>query len=145
MLAEYQDRVLIGRQHSWPAGRYSALAGFVEVGESIEEAVARELNEEAGIVVDDVSYVASQPWPFPSQLMIACIAVARNDEVNLDANELEHVLWASRDDVRAAFAGSPDALFIAPPPYAIAHTLLQRWLGEPGSDDQPSTRVRAWG
>lgn len=130
MLAEYEDRVLVGRQHRWPQGRYSALAGFVEVGESIEEAVARELHEEAGVVVGDVRYVASQPWPFPSQLMIACIARAESDAINLDANELEHALWASRDDVRAALAGSPDALFLAPPPYAIANTLLSAWVAE---------------
>ena len=129
MLAEYESKVLVGRQHRWPQGRYSALAGFVEVGESIEEAVARELHEEAGIVVGDVRYVASQPWPFPSQLMIACIARSQSDAINLDANELEHAFWASRDDIRAALAGSPDAPFLAPPPYAIAHTLLTAWLG----------------
>lgn len=130
MLAEYEGRVLVGRQHRWPQGRYSALAGFVEVGESIEEAVARELHEEAGVVVSQVRYVASQPWPFPSQLMIACIARAGSSEIKLDANELEHALWATRDDIRAALAASPDAPFLAPPPYAIAHTLLSAWLNE---------------
>jgi len=128
MLAEYRGRVLVGRQHRWPQGRYSALAGFVEVGESIEEAVARELHEEAGVVVGPVRYVASQPWPFPSQLMIACIAQAESDAIHLDANELEHALWADRDEVRAALAATADAPFLAPPPYAIAHTLLTRWV-----------------
>ncbi|KRB85433.1 NADH pyrophosphatase [Sphingomonas sp. Root710] len=130
MLAEYEGRVLVGRQHRWPKGRYSALAGFIEVGESIEEAVARELHEEAGVVVSDVRYVASQPWPFPSQLMIACIARAESSEISLDANELEHALWATRDDIRAALEASDDAPFLAPPPYAIAHTLLSTWLSE---------------
>ncbi|MET0375854.1 MAG: NAD(+) diphosphatase [Rhizorhabdus sp.] len=141
MLAEYEGGVLVGRQHRWPEGRYSALAGFVEVGESIEEAVARELHEEAGVVVRDVRYVASQPWPFPSQLMIACIAQAESNAINLDANELEHALWASREDIRGALSGSPDAPFLAPPPYAIAHTLLTAWLGETGGD-QPTMRAR---
>lgn len=145
MLAEHGDRVLVGRQHRWPKGRYSALAGFVEVGESIEEAVARELHEEAGVVVSAVRYVASQPWPFPSQLMIACIAQAESDAINLDANELEHALWASRDDIRTALAGSPDAPFLAPPPYAIANTLLTAWLGEATDENQPTMRSRPWG
>ena len=145
MLAEYEGRVLVGRQHRWPQGRYSALAGFVEVGESIEEAVARELHEEAGVVVHDVRYIASQPWPFPSQLMIACTARAESDAINLDANELEHALWASRDDIRAALAGAAEAPFLAPPPYAIANTLLTAWLAETAGGDQPTTRSRSWG
>ncbi|MDB5686515.1 MAG: pyrophosphatase [Rhizorhabdus sp.] len=130
MLAEFEGRVLVGRQPRFPKGRYSALAGFVEVGESIEEAVARELHEEAGVVASDVRYVASQPWPFPSQLMIACIASAASAEIVLDTNELEHALWADRAGVLAALRGDADAPFLAPPPYAIAHTLLSRWVGD---------------
>jgi len=130
MLAEYEGRVLLGRGPAWPAGRYSALAGFVEVGESIEEAVARETLEEAGVVVGDVRYVASQPWPFPSSLMIACIAGAEGDALTLDTDELEDAIWVTRDEVRAALDGRPDARFGAPPPYAIAHTLLRTWLGD---------------
>jgi NAD+ diphosphatase len=138
MLAEHGGRVLLGRQHQYPAGRYSALAGFVEPGESIEEAVARELGEEAGLVVDDVRYVASQPWPFPGQLMIACIAEARSDAVTLDGTELEDAMWASRADVRVALAGDPAAPFLAPPPFAIAHTLLRHWVEDssPGSPEE---------
>ncbi|MBV9883418.1 MAG: NAD(+) diphosphatase [Sphingomonadaceae bacterium] len=130
MLAEHEGRVLLGRQPQYPAGRYSALAGFVEPGESIEEAVARELMEEAGIAVRDVRYVTSQPWPFPGQLMIACIASAESDALRLDANELEDAFWASRDEVRAALAGDPAAPFQAPPPFAIANTLLTRWSAD---------------
>lgn len=89
MIAEHQGRALIGRQPSWPAGRYSALAGFLEPGEGIEEAVRREIGEEAGVAVGAVRYVASQPWPFPSQLMIACVAEALSDEITLDTNELQ--------------------------------------------------------
>lgn len=127
MAVEHGDRVLLGRQPSWPAGRYSALAGFVEVGESVEEAVAREVLEEAGVAVDAVRYVASQPWPFPSQLMIACIATARDDALRIDATELEHAFWATRDEVRAALAGDTSR-FIAPPGHAIARSLLAAWV-----------------
>jgi NAD+ diphosphatase len=120
--------VLVGRQRSFPPGRYSALAGFVEPGESIEEAVARELAEEAGVTATAVRYLVSQPWPFPSQLMIACIAPVADDALHLDQLELEDAFWAGPDDVRAALAGTPGARFLAPPPYAIAHTLFARWL-----------------
>lgn len=128
MLAEHGGRVLLGRGPAWPPGRYSALAGFVEVGESIEEAVARETLEEAGVAVGDVRYVASQPWPFPSSLMIACIAQAQGDSLTLDTHELEDAMWVTRAEVLAALDGVPDARFAAPPPYAIAHTLLRAWL-----------------
>lgn len=127
MLAEHDGRVLLGRQPQYPAGRYSALAGFVEPGESIEEAVARELSEEAGIEARDVRYVASQPWPFPGQLMIACTARAASEEVTLDTNELEDAIWVDRSGVKAALDGAPDAPFLAPPHFAIAHTLLAHW------------------
>ena len=127
MLAEHDGRVLLARQHQYPPGRYSALAGFVEPGESIEEAVARELMEEAGVAVTDVRYVASQPWPFPGSLMIACLATAESDELRLDGQELEDGFWASRAEVLAALAGDPAAPFQAPPPFAIANTLLTRW------------------
>jgi NAD+ diphosphatase len=127
MLAEHDGRVLLGRQPQYPPGRYSALAGFVEPGESVEEAVAREIREEAGLDVTDVRYVASQPWPFPGQLMIACIAEAASDAVALDRNELEDAIWADRAGVAAALAGAAGAPFLAPPPFAIAHTLLRYW------------------
>ncbi len=127
MLAEHGGRVLLGRQPVYPPGRYSALAGFVEPGESIEEAVAREFGEEAGIAVANVRYVASQPWPFPGSLMIACLADAADDRLTLDRDELEDAFWATRDEVRAALAGDPAAPFLAPPPFAIANALLRDW------------------
>lgn len=127
MIAEHEGRALVGRQPSWPAGRYSALAGFLEPGESIEEAVAREIFEEAGVRVSGVRYIASQPWPFPSQLMIACVGMAEDDAITLDTHELEDAMWVTRDEVRAALAGSGP--FLAPPRYAIAHTLLTHWAG----------------
>ncbi len=123
-------RVLVGRQAIFPPGRYSALAGFLEPGESVEEAVARELREEAGITVHSVRYIASQPWPFPSQLMIACVAMTDDDSLTIDTTELEDARWIDRAGVVAALAGDPDAPFGPPPPYAIAHTLFTRWLAE---------------
>ncbi|OYX37197.1 MULTISPECIES: NAD(+) diphosphatase [unclassified Sphingomonas] len=126
MIAEHQGRALLGRQPAWPAERYSALAGFLEPGESIEEAVAREIFEEAGVRVSDVRYVASQPWPFPSSLMMACVATAEDDVITLDTNELEDAIWVDRAVVQSVLAGEPGP-FLAPPPYAIAHTLLSAW------------------
>ncbi|UVO51468.1 NAD(+) diphosphatase [Sphingomonas sp. SUN019] len=128
MIAEHDGRALLGRQASWPARRYSALAGFLEPGESIEEAVAREIHEEAGVRVTGVRYISSQPWPFPSQLMIACVGIAEDDAITLDDNELEDAIWVSREEVRSVLSGGEGA-FLAPPPYAIAHTLLSIWAG----------------
>lgn len=128
MLAEHQDRALLGRQPVWPQGRYSALAGFLEVGESIEEAVRREVAEESGVPTGAVRYVASQPWPFPSQLMIACVAEALDDTITIDVHELEDARWFTREEVALALARDPAAPFIAPPAYAIAHTLLRAWV-----------------
>lgn len=128
MLAQHDDAVLLARQPHYPPGRYSALAGFVEPGESIEEAVARELHEEVGIKVANVRYACSQPWPFPSSLMIACIADAAAREILINRTELEHALWVDRSGVAAALAGEAGAPFLAPPSYAIAHSLLGWWL-----------------
>jgi NAD+ diphosphatase len=129
MLAEFEGKALVGRQSRFPPGNYSALAGFLEPGESIEEAVRRELFEEAGIPTGPVRYVASQPWPFGgSQLMIACIAEAEHDAITLDTKELEHAMWITRDEAKAALAGDPTAPFKAPPPFAIAHSLLTAWV-----------------
>ncbi|CAN5425746.1 NAD(+) diphosphatase [soil metagenome] len=128
MLAEHDGRVLVGRQPRFPAGRYSALAGFVEPGETIEEAVARELFEEAGIRVSSIRYVMSQPWPFPSSLMIACIAQAVDDVLTIDATEIEHAFWVDAAGVRAAMEGAEGAPFVAPPAMAVAHHLFRHWL-----------------
>jgi NAD+ diphosphatase len=130
MIAEHGGRALVGRGPNWPPGRYSALAGFMEPGESIEEAVAREIFEEAGVRVNNVRYVASQPWPFPSQLMMACVAQAEHDAITIDPRELQDAIWVSRADVKRALAGDPAAPMIAPPHFAIAHTLLTAWAEE---------------
>lgn len=128
MLVEHDGRLLLGRQPRFPPRRFSALAGFVEPGESIEEAVAREVLEEAGVTVRDVRYVGSQPWPFPSSLMIGCHSLADNPELKVDRTELEEADWFTREEVAAAMSGSEDGRFIAPPPQAIAHHLLKWWL-----------------
>jgi NAD+ diphosphatase len=130
MLAEYEDKVLVGRGIRFPPGRFSALAGFVEPGESFEEAVRRELWEEAGIRIGRVDYLMSQPWPFPSQLMIACMAQALGDALTLDVEEVPEAMWVSREEVRAALAGEESARFLAPPAVAVAHHMLRCWLGD---------------
>lgn len=128
MLAEHEGQLLLGRQPRFPPGRYSALAGFVEVGESIEAAVARELWEEAGIRAHEVRYVGSQPWPFPSSLMIAYLAKAITTDLVIDRTELDDARWFRREEVAAALLGEPGAPFTAPPPFAIAHSLMAHWL-----------------
>ena len=134
MLVEHDGQLLLGRQPRFPEGFYSALAGFVEPGETIEEAVAREVMEEAGVRVKNVDYVMSQPWPFPSQLMIGCHAVAEDDRLIVDRTELEDARWFTREEVASAMAGqgAETPAFIAPPPVAIAHHLLKWWLRQGG-------------
>ena len=128
MLAEHEDSLLLGRQPQYPPGRYSALAGFVETGETIEAAVARELQEEAGIEVADVTYVASQPWPFPSSLMIGCSARALGRGLTIDTTELDDARWFTRDEVAEALRDPDNGAFRPPPRFAVARTLLERWL-----------------
>ena len=128
MLATHDSRVLLGRQPRYPPRRYSALAGFVEPGETIEAAVARELHEEVGIAVTTVAYLASQPWPFPSTLMIGATAEATDDALIIDHAELDDARWFTRAEVAAALAGEEAATFVAPPHYAIARTLLDHWF-----------------
>jgi NAD+ diphosphatase len=116
------DRVVLGRQAHWPTGRYSALAGFVEPGESLEEAVAREVREECGARVTDVRYRSSQPWPFPTSLMLGFHARWIAGEPAIGDEELEDVRWFTRDEI----AGGGVKL---PPPEAIARRLIDEWLG----------------
>jgi len=118
---------LLGRQAAWPQGRMSALAGFIEPGETIEEGCAREIGEEAGLTVTAVRYHSSQPWPFPSQLMIGLIAEVSDDQATPDQAELEAVAWLTRTEAAAVLAGTHPAIK-SPPPYAIAHTLLRAWV-----------------
>lgn len=126
MLPIYQGRCLLGRQAAWPKGRMSALAGFLEPGETIEEACAREIKEEAGLTVTAVRYHSSQPWPFPSQLMIGLMAEVSDDQATPDQTELEEVRWFTRDELRSVLAGTHEVK--APPRFAIARTLIRAWV-----------------
>jgi NAD+ diphosphatase len=126
MLVQRGDACLLGRQAAWPPRMYSALAGFVEPGETLEEAVRREVLEEAGIEVAAVRYHSSQPWPFPASLMIGCLAEAASDAIRIDPGELAEARWFSRGEVQKALAaqtGTSDLL--VPPPMAIAHHLIR--------------------
>ena len=130
MLAIEGERCLMGRQSRFPPGMYSALAGFLEPGETVENAVRREIHEEAGVPCTRVTYFASQPWPFPSSLMIGCFAQATSEEITVDVTELEDARWFGRDEVVAMFAGTHPRGLIAPQPVAIAHHLLKAFAAK---------------
>ncbi len=137
MLATNGDKALLGRGPGWPDKMYSALAGFVEPGETIEEAVAREVFEETAVRVSDVTYHTTQPWPFPSSLMIGCHAVASSTEITIDGNELSDARWFDKADLAEAvehaakggrLPGPKSAALWVPPPMAIAHQLVKAWV-----------------
>jgi len=131
MLAIEGDACLVGRGKQFPPGMFSALAGFVEPGETIEEAVRRELREEASVQVGEVTYYATQPWPFPSSLMIGCFAQALSRDVKPDEIEIAEVRWLERGAARDLITGKQVAGVRVPPPIAIAHHLIRAWaLGE---------------
>jgi len=122
------DRALLGRQVHWPEGRFSTLAGFVEPGESIEQAVIREVAEEAGVPVGEVEYVASQPWPFPSSLMLGFMARATSSRIQVDGEEIHEARWFSRDELRTAIESGE---VLPPSGISIAARLIELWYGEP--------------
>jgi NAD+ diphosphatase len=128
MLAVDGDNCLLGRQARFPKAMYSCLAGFLEPGETIEDAVRREIFEEAGIVCGEVAYLASQPWPFPSSLMIGCIAQARTRELHVDGVELEDARWFSREEAASMLQGRHSGKLQAPHPMAIANYILRLWV-----------------
>lgn len=121
-----RQRLLLGRSAAWQGPRFSTLAGFVEPGESIEQAVVREIQEEAGLVVDQVRYLGSQPWPFPRSLMIGCTAVVNSGALNPDGEEIVDLRWFTRDQLRAAAEAQEIML---PGKVSIARALIENWLG----------------
>jgi NAD+ diphosphatase len=130
MLAISGDRCLLGRQARFVTGMWSCLAGFLEPGETIEEAVRRETREEAGIACGKVTYFASQPWPFPMSLMIGCHAQAISTEITVDKTELEDVRWFDREEVALMLLRRHAQGFATPPPVAIAHHIIRAWVEE---------------
>lgn len=128
MLAVRGDHCLLGRQAAWRPGFWSCLAGFVEPGETIEQAAARELFEEAGILAaGQTRYLFGQPWPFPSSLMIGLVMEAASEQITVDKSELEDARWFHRNDIAAMMAGAHPSLY-APPRLAIAHHIIKAWL-----------------
>jgi NAD+ diphosphatase len=130
MLVTSGDKCLLGRQKQFLPGMYSCLAGFVEAAETIEDAVRREIFEESGIRCTDVKYYMTQPWPYPSSLMIGCSARATNEDIIVDRAELEDARWFDRTEATLMWKRQhPDGL-AGPHPFAIAHHLLGRWVHE---------------
>ena len=128
LVTDPDDRCLLARNKRWPERRVSVLAGFVEPGESAEQAVTREVAEETSIVVSQVQYMGSQPWPMPQSLMLGFRAVASGPlDLQVDDEEIAAAHWYSRDELRAALA---DGEVLLPPPVSIAHQLIQSWYGE---------------
>ncbi len=128
MLVTHGDKCLLGRQKHFPSGMWSCLAGFVEVAETIEDAVRREIFEESGIRCSDVSYYMTQPWPYPSSLMIGCAARASNEDITVDRTELEDARWFDRAEAMLMLKREHPGGLAGPHPFAIAHHLLGRWL-----------------
>ena len=129
MLITHGNAVLMGRSPGWPEGMYSLLAGFIEPGETIEAAVRREVFEEAGVHVGEVSYLASQPWPFPASLMFGCAGEAVSHEIKIDPVEIEDALWVTREEMADVFAEQHPKIKPARKG-AIAHFLLENWLAD---------------
>jgi NAD+ diphosphatase len=130
MAVRHSGKLLLGRQKSWAPGMYSAIAGFMEPGETMEQAVAREVKEETGIVVGKVHYIATQPWPFPASLMIGCVAEAASEAISLDDQELEAARWFDFADVRLMLEHKHPSGLHASHPWAIAHTVITAAVAE---------------
>jgi NAD+ diphosphatase len=135
VLVSHGDRCLLGRQPSWPPGRYSTIAGFVEPGEGLEDAVRREVYEETNIRVSNVRYHSSQPWPFPSSLMLGFLAEAENTDIRLNDQELEDAAWFTREQIAAQVSGAGSSL---PMELSIAYRLIRHWF----DGEQPGRLAR---
>lgn len=125
VLVHRDDRCLLGRQAAWPAGRFSTIAGFVEPGEALEDAVIREVHEETNIRVGDCTYIASQPWPFPAAMMLGFHATGLTDDIRFNDGELAEARWLTREDIRAGAIGLP-------PRESIAFRLIENWFDADG-------------
>jgi NAD+ diphosphatase len=128
LVVDPEDRALLGRQPTWPTGRFSTLAGFVDPGESLEQAVAREVMEEAGVEVADVTYFGNQPWPFPSSLMVGFFARAVTTGISVDDDEIEEARWFTREEV---LAGAEAGSLVLPGGISISRSLIEAWYGGP--------------
>jgi NAD+ diphosphatase len=126
LITDDHDRALLGRQAAWPEGRFSTLAGFVEPGETLGDAVRREVMEEVGIEVGDVTYAASQPWPFPSSLMLGFVGRALKTEIRVDQDEIAEARWFSREEVTELTASGE---LLLPPDVSISRWLVKQWHG----------------
>ncbi|MDF4003581.1 NAD(+) diphosphatase [Luteibacter sp. PPL552] len=131
VIVEYGDACLLGRQRGWPDGRYSTLAGFIEPGESLEDAVRREVREESGVEVSHATYHSSQPWPMPASLMVGFTATARTRKIRLRDDELEDARWFTVDDI---VRGMADGRLDVPPPLSVSYRLIAHWLARRGVD-----------
>lgn len=129
LVTDDADRALVGRQRSWPAERFSTLAGFVEPGETLEDAVRREVIEESGVLVGDVTYAGSQPWPFPASLMLGFFAQASSTDISTEDDELAEARWITRDELAAGAAAG--TLLLPPRGVSISSWLIEQWFGGP--------------
>ncbi len=127
LIVDDADRALLGRQPSWPQGRWSTLAGFVDPGESLEQAVRREVMEEAGIEVGEVRYFGNQPWPFPSSLMVGFFGRAITTDIQIDDDELEGARWFTREEI---VQGAESGELVTPGEFSISGSLLRAWYGD---------------
>lgn len=133
LVKDKDDRVLLGRQSVWPEHRFSCFAGFVEPGESFEQCVIREVGEEAGVLVSDISYLGSQPWPFPASIMIAFQATTLHPELaKPDKTEIEEIRWLSRTEMRDAVA---DGSLLLPPGMSVARRMIESWYGKNAANE----------
>lgn len=140
LIKDRSDRILLGHQASWPEGRFSTFAGFVEPGESFEGALHREVAEEAGITISDFQYLGSQPWPFPSSVMIAFEAITEEpDRARPDGEEITEIKWFDRASL---FEASRAGTLLLPPPISVARAMIDRWY-EAGKGEPLSTKD-AW-